>query len=74
MDSAYGRVHKRIRDVIADAAEARAVRTDTAPDESAASCLHALTAAAGMPSAAAVHRLVAVTLRGLADPGGPLSG
>jgi hypothetical protein len=54
-----------IRDLVKDAAEAGAVRNDVAPDELASYCLHALTAAGGLPSKAAVRRLVAVTLAGL---------
>jgi len=41
------------------------VRDDIAPGELASYCLHALTAAGDLPSKAAVHRLVTVTLTGL---------
>ncbi|MGH2826942.1 MAG: hypothetical protein ACRDKF_08220 [Actinomycetota bacterium] len=41
------------------------VRGDVAADELVSYCLHALTAASGLPSKAAVRRLVAVTLAGL---------
>ena len=41
------------------------LRRDVAPGELAAYCLHALTAAGGLPDEAAVRRLVAVTLAGL---------
>jgi AcrR family transcriptional regulator len=61
------------RDVLAEAATDGALRTDVTPEELAIYCLHALSAAAGMPDEAAVHRLVTVTLAGLrpADaPGG----
>lgn len=51
--------------IAADAAAGR-VRTDTAPPELASYCLHALSAAATMESAAAVRRLTTVTLAGLA--------
>ncbi|WP_434044029.1 MULTISPECIES: TetR/AcrR family transcriptional regulator [Sorangium] len=54
-----------IRDLIADGVQAGAFRDDIAPDELARYCLHALTAAGGLPSKAAVRRLVAVTLAGL---------
>lgn len=57
-----------LRDLIAEAAAAGAVRSDIAPDELAGYCLYALTAAGGLPSAAAVHRLVIVTLSGLRPP------
>ena len=41
------------------------IRKDVAPQELATYSLHALTAASNLPSKAAVHRLVAVTLAGL---------
>jgi AcrR family transcriptional regulator len=41
------------------------VRDDVPPRELATYCMHALSAAAGLPSDAAADRLVAVTLRGL---------
>jgi len=45
------------------------VRDDVTPDGLASYCLHALTTASRLPSKAAVHRLVAVTIAGL-RPGG----
>lgn len=54
-----------VRDLLADAAGSGQVRADVAPDELAAYCLHALAAAGLLPSKAAVHRLVGVTLDGL---------
>jgi AcrR family transcriptional regulator len=54
-----------IRDLIAEAVERHKVRDDIDPAELAAYCLHALTAASGLPDAAAVRRLVTVTLAGL---------
>ena len=54
-----------IRDLLTDAAKTGDLRTDVAPVELASFCLHALAAAAGLPSKAAVSRLVAVTLGGL---------
>jgi AcrR family transcriptional regulator len=56
-----------LEELLAEAAEAGTVRTDVAARELAAYCLHALTAAASLPSRAAVRRLVQVTLSGL-DP------
>ncbi len=53
------------RDLLAEAEEAGALRDDAVPDELARYCLHALSAAGGLPSEAAVGRLVAVTLAGL---------
>ena len=51
--------------LIADAAVAGAARDDVGPDELAAYCLAALAAAGELGSAAAVRRLVALTLAGL---------
>src|SRR6266540_6337093 len=55
-----------LRDLLAEAAEAGDVRDDVAPGELATYCLHALEAANGVRSEAAVRRLVTVTLAGLA--------
>jgi AcrR family transcriptional regulator len=57
-----------IRELLTDAAKSGDVRTDVASAELATYCLHALTAAGSMPSRAAVHRLVALTLDGLRPP------
>jgi AcrR family transcriptional regulator len=57
------------RDVLAEAARAGQIRGDATPDELASYCLHALAAAGSLPSEAAVRRLVAITLGGLAVPG-----
>jgi AcrR family transcriptional regulator len=54
-----------IRDLLTEAVESGDVRDDVAPDELASYCLHALTAAGSLPSEAAVHRLVSVTMAGL---------
>jgi AcrR family transcriptional regulator len=54
-----------VRDLLVEGVRAGEVRDDVAPDELASYCLHALTAAASLPSKAAVRRLVAVTLTGL---------
>jgi AcrR family transcriptional regulator len=54
-----------IRDLLAEAAKTGDVRGDVSPDELARYCLHALTAASGLPSKPAVRRLVTVTLAGL---------
>jgi AcrR family transcriptional regulator len=54
-----------VRDLLADAARAGHVRDDVSADELATYCLHALGAAGGVTSNAAVRRLVAVTLAGL---------
>jgi AcrR family transcriptional regulator len=54
-----------IRDLLTEAVKTGDVRNDVAPEELATYCLHALTAATSLPSKAAVHRLVRVTLAGL---------
>jgi len=54
-----------IRDLLIDGAKAGELRDDVAPDELAAFCLHALTAAGNLRSKAAVQRLLEVTLSGL---------
>ena len=54
-----------IRDLLAEGARDGDIRDDVAPDELASYCLHALGGAGSLPSKAAVHRLVAVTLAGL---------
>ena len=62
---AQRKVRDMIRDLLAEGAETGDLRDDVPPDELASYCLHALTAAAGLPSKAAVRRLVKVTLAGL---------
>jgi hypothetical protein len=63
---AHQQLHHMLRDVLAEAAaQTGLVRDDIAPDELASYCLHALQAASALPSKAAVHRLVRVTLAGL---------
>ncbi len=62
-------LHELFRELLADAAAAGDVRGDVDPAELATYCLHALTAAGGLPSKAAAERLVAVTLAGLRQPG-----
>jgi AcrR family transcriptional regulator len=63
-------LRKFVQDLLAEGAQAKEIRTDVAPDELASYCLHALEGAASLPSKAAVHRLVAVTLSGLHARGG----
>jgi AcrR family transcriptional regulator len=52
-------------DLLAQAARAGEIRADVPPAELAGYCLHALNAAASLPSEAAAERLVTVTLAGL---------
>lgn len=62
---AHDRLRVLVRDLIAAAAAEGDVRADVVPDELATYCLHAVTAASGMPSKAAVRRLVRVIVAGL---------
>jgi hypothetical protein len=54
-----------IEELIAEGAATADLRDDVPAGELAGYCLHALTAASGLPSKDAVHRLVQVTLTGL---------
>jgi len=54
-----------IGDLLAQAARTGDIRDDVAPGELAGFCMHALAAAASLPSEAAVRRLVTVILDGL---------
>ncbi|NUT91646.1 MAG: TetR/AcrR family transcriptional regulator [Saccharothrix sp.] len=58
-------LHEMVRDLVDEGVRAGEIRADVSSDELAGYCLHALTAARGLPSQAAVRRLVAVTLAGL---------
>jgi AcrR family transcriptional regulator len=61
-------LHAMIRELLQEGAQRGELRSDVAPEELAAYCLHALTAASGLQSRAGVLRLVAVTLAGLRSP------
>ncbi len=54
-----------VRDLVAEGAETGDLRNDVPPEELASYCLHAVAAATGLPSKAAVRRLVTVVLAGL---------
>ncbi|TDU89983.1 TetR family transcriptional regulator [Kribbella voronezhensis] len=58
-------LHTLIRELLVEAGSTGDLRTDVPATELATYCLHALGAANALPSKAAVHRLVAVTLSGL---------
>jgi AcrR family transcriptional regulator len=58
-------VHRLVAELIAQGAAAGDLRQDVPAAELATFCLHALTAAGGYSSKAAVHRLVNLTLTGL---------
>jgi AcrR family transcriptional regulator len=62
---AHAQLARLVCDLIAEGAAVGVLRDDIAPQELASFCLHALTAASGLPSKAAVRRLVQVTLAGL---------
>jgi len=66
---AQQQLHAFISDLLTEGATTGGVRDDVAPGELASYCLHALTAAGGLQSRAAVRRLLAVTLAGLRPPG-----
>ena len=59
---------KLVRGLLSECAKDGDVRDDVAADELASYCLHALTAAAGLPSKAAVRRLIGITLDALKPP------
>ena len=65
---AQRQVQDLVSELLAEGAEAGSVRSDIAAGELAGYCLHALTAAGSLPSEAAVHRLLAVTMAGLRPP------
>jgi AcrR family transcriptional regulator len=62
---AQQQLHTLFADLLAEAAATGDLRDDVAPEELASYCLHALSAAGSLPSEAAVHRLVTVTLSAL---------
>ena len=65
VDRAQQQLIDLVRDLLTEGAESGDVRDDVAPEELTSYCLHALTVASSLPSKAAVHRLVQVTLAGL---------
>lgn len=66
--TAHQQLTDLITDLITDAANTGHVRTDVPAPELAGYCLHAVGAAAGLTSEAALHRLVTVTVAGLRPP------
>ncbi|UUN29669.1 TetR/AcrR family transcriptional regulator [Streptomyces sp. FIT100] len=69
---AHQRLLELVTGLVAEGAKSGALRDDVASGELAAYCLHALGGAAGLPSKAAVRRLVAVTVAGLLPPAQPV--
>jgi AcrR family transcriptional regulator len=65
---AQRQLRELLRQLLTEAAESGDVRDDVAPDELANYCLHALAAAGGLTSKAAVRRLVKLTMAGLRRP------
>jgi AcrR family transcriptional regulator len=63
--SAQQQLLELLRGLLVEAAHSGDIRDDIAAAELAAYCLHALSAATGLSSRAAVRRLVALTLAGL---------
>jgi AcrR family transcriptional regulator len=68
---AWQLLHELVRGLVEEGAQAGELRDDVPADELARYCLHALGAAATLPSEVAVGRLVAVTLAGLRPPPRP---
>jgi AcrR family transcriptional regulator len=67
VSEAESELRRLIKELLADAVSTGRVRTDVGLNELAFYCLHSLAAAGSMPSKAAVHRLVKVTLSGLSQ-------
>ena len=65
---AHQQLRDFVRDLLTEGTASGEVRDDVAPEELASYCLHAVGAARGLPSTAAVHRLVGVILAGLQRP------
>jgi AcrR family transcriptional regulator len=65
---AHQQLRDFVRDLLTEGTASGEVRDDVAPDELASYCLHAVAAARGLPSKAAVQRLVTVILAGLQPP------
>jgi AcrR family transcriptional regulator len=65
VDRAQRHIVDLFRDLLSEVAAAGRLRDDVSAEELAQYCLHALAAAASLPSEAAVSRLVAVTVAGL---------
>ncbi|MFB4266114.1 hypothetical protein [Nonomuraea sp. GTA35] len=61
-DEQVGRAQQQLHGMLRDLPAEGAFRADVVPDELAASCLHAVTAARELPSEDAAHRSVMVIL------------
>jgi AcrR family transcriptional regulator len=65
---AHQQLRDFVRDLLTEGTASGGVRDDVAPEELASYCLSAISAARGLPSKAAVKRLVTVILAGLQPP------
>jgi hypothetical protein len=65
---AHQQLRDFVRDLLTEGTASGEVRNDVASEELASYCLHAVAAARGLPSKAAVQRLVTVILAGLQPP------
>jgi hypothetical protein len=65
---AQQRLSHFVGELLTEGAASGDVRDDVVPEELACYCLHAITAAATLPSKASVRRLVTVILAGLQPP------
>ena len=68
MARAHQELRDFVRDLLTEGTASGEVRNDVASEELASYCLHAVAAARGLPSKAAVQRLVTVILAGLQPP------
>ena len=66
VDAGRRKVCEMLRDLLAEGAKQGEIRADVAPEELATYCVHALSAAQGLRSQAAIQRLVKVTMAALA--------
>lgn len=64
-EHAHAQLHALVRDLLSACVKAGAVRDDVPAAELASFCLHAIGAAASLPSKSATRRLVDVTIAGL---------
>ncbi|MBX3233539.1 MAG: TetR/AcrR family transcriptional regulator [Labilithrix sp.] len=69
MHRAHDAVRTLIRDLLVSGIGSGRIRSDVPPDELASFCVHALSAANGVPSKGAVRRLITVTLDALRTHG-----
>jgi AcrR family transcriptional regulator len=74
MDEAQRHLTSLVQGLVIEGAAAGNIRNDVPPDELTRFCLHALTAANGLESKAAVRRLVEVTMAALRTAGDASSG